>query len=112
MHPNTANMKPSSSALETLVEFIFSCEIDTINLFKVLEFVGKSKIVHKLKGYVEKYKPAVVIHKKKEEKGVSAFLKNLSSKKESEGAKTNEVNQKGKINVLFLYSSICTCKIF
>lgn len=96
IHPNSATMKPSSTTLETLVEFIFSCEIDTMNLFKILEFTTKSKIVHKLKGYVEKYKPAVVIHKKKEEKGVSAFLKNLSSKKEGEAVKNDKANQKGR----------------
>ncbi|KAK6621073.1 hypothetical protein RUM43_011379 [Polyplax serrata] len=81
-HPNTAIDTNQGITLETLAEFLLSTEIDTINFYKVLEFTTKSNIVNKLRGFVDKYRPSVVIHKKSEEKGVAAFLKKMTTKVE------------------------------
>lgn len=81
-HPNTSIDTNQGITLETLAEFLLSTEIDTINFYKVLEFTKKSNIVNKLRGFVDKYRPSVVIHKKSEEKGVAAFLKKMTTKVE------------------------------
>lgn len=81
VHPNAVSNDKTEITLETLAEFIPSTEIDTINFYKILEFITKSNIVNKLRGFVLKYKPSVILHKKEENKGVSAFLKKLSTKK-------------------------------
>lgn len=87
VHPNAAAENKMGVTLENLADFVLSTEIDTINFYKVLEFISKSGIVNKLQGFNEKYKPSVVLRNKNEEKGVSAFLKLLSAKSKIQSLK-------------------------
>ncbi|OXU22266.1 hypothetical protein TSAR_001674 [Trichomalopsis sarcophagae] len=77
--------KPTNTAvtkLYSLEEFEITAEIDTVNMFDLIDFIQKSKLVHKLRGYVEKYEDDLVPKELvKEKKGVTAFLESLQKKK-------------------------------
>ena len=85
-HPDD-KPKNVSTKLYCLEDFEIAAEIDTVNIFEVVKFIQKTKLVHKLKGYVEKYEndPALKEKEKLEEKkGVTAFLESLKKKDDSE----------------------------
>lgn len=56
-------------------------DIDNLNIYDLLKFCSKTKLCHKLLGFTQKFQPSVNISEKKvTEKGVSAFLKEISKK--------------------------------
>ncbi|XP_046624833.1 ATP-dependent DNA helicase DDX11 [Neodiprion virginianus] len=80
------------SRLYTLVEFEVLAEIDTINLFQLMDFVKNSKLIYKLQNYIDKVGSTVTIHETRKKKtGVSGFLKSLQGKDlEAEDNSSNE----------------------
>ncbi|XP_057328796.1 ATP-dependent DNA helicase DDX11 [Microplitis mediator] len=77
------------SAVYSIEKFETFAEIDTVNVFELLQFISSSKLIHKLRGYVEKYsgdlKVRPVVTKKS---GVSAFLNALQGKESAEAEPT------------------------
>ncbi|XP_012254721.2 ATP-dependent DNA helicase DDX11 isoform X2 [Athalia rosae] len=70
-----------SSRLYTLEEFETAAEIDTINLFKLIDFVKNSKLCFKLQKYMDKAGNVVMIHNNKTHKsGLKDFLNTLQGK--------------------------------
>ena len=70
------------------------------NIFELLRFITRTKLVHKLRGYTDKYESGVVINtdtKNEKEMGISAFLNSLESQK-SKSKKTEEVVEVKKEN--------------
>lgn len=66
------------SKIYTTVDFEVQAEIDTINVFELLSFIKNSKLIHKLRGYADKFQGSVQIHKVETKKlGVSEFLNTL-----------------------------------
>ncbi|XP_044729931.1 ATP-dependent DNA helicase DDX11 [Chrysoperla carnea] len=97
--PEQENSK-SESQMYTLQDFVFAADIDSINIFKLLEFCETSKISHKLHGFSEKYQPTVVIHPKVETKtnSVSNFLKKLVKNEVDETVTNNETEKEFIMN--------------
>ncbi|KAL7306364.1 hypothetical protein TKK_0001788 [Trichogramma kaykai] len=90
--------KNADNKLFGLDEFEISAEIDTINIFDLIEFITKSKLAHKLRGYAEKYgNENIVAEPCKEKKGVSEFLKSLQ-KKDSPEIKENTKQHEDEID--------------
>ncbi|KAJ9588736.1 hypothetical protein L9F63_017971 [Diploptera punctata] len=81
--PVESSLKGVDTKLYTLADFVLSCEIDNMNIYKLLEFCQNSKIAHKLHGFAERYHPAVVVNTAKkttqQQTGIRAFLKEISS---------------------------------
>ncbi|XP_043283934.1 ATP-dependent DNA helicase DDX11 isoform X2 [Venturia canescens] len=72
---------PVESKVYEIVDFEVFAEIDTVNVFELLEFVKTSKLAHKLQGYIEKYSDDLKIRPVSVAKcGVSAFLNSLQTK--------------------------------
>lgn len=70
--------------------FEASVEIDTINIFDLINFVKKSKLIHKLRNYWEKYENQPITKElESNKKGISAFLDSLQKKNTSELTNTN-----------------------
>jgi chromosome transmission fidelity protein 1 len=68
----------TTTKVYTIEDFETIAEIDTINVFDLINFVQKSKLIHKLHGYVEKYQNISIVDKNiMKEKGVTAFLKSF-----------------------------------
>ena len=79
--PNDNPSKEAIPKLYTVREFENIAELDTINIFDLLSFMKNSKLVHKLRGYVEKYENGVSINiVSKKPTGVKAFLNTLQQK--------------------------------
>jgi len=90
-HPNDeinkASMEPK---LYKIQEFELLTEIDTVNIFKLLEFIKASKLVHKLQGFVEQYGNNVKINETKIEKsGITEFLSSIKNKNSTFQETTN-----------------------
>jgi chromosome transmission fidelity protein 1 len=89
-HPNdeiNGSMKPK---LYKIQEFELLTEIDTVNIFKLLEFIKASKLVHKLQGFVEQYGNNVKINETKIEKsGITEFLSSIKNKNSTFQETTN-----------------------
>lgn len=82
---------PIASKVYEIVDFEDFAEIDTVNIFELLEFVKSSKLVRKLQGYVEKYSDDLKIRPVSVAKtGVSAFLNSLQTE-DSEPPETQPV---------------------
>ena len=67
--------------------FMSEAEIFNLDLFKLVKYIEKSKIAHKLHGFSEKYSSmadANARNNEEESKGVSGFLKALKSKNSRE----------------------------
>ncbi|EFN75286.1 Probable ATP-dependent RNA helicase DDX11 [Harpegnathos saltator] len=80
-HPNDEVNKTIVPKLYKLEEFELLTEIDTVNIFKLLEFVKASKLVHKLQGFVEQYGNNVKIGEQKVMKsGITEFLNSIKNK--------------------------------
>ena len=72
----------ATSKVYQIADFETIAEIDTVNVFELLEFIKNSKLIHKLQGYVEKYSDDLKIRPMTATKtGVAAFLNVLQSKK-------------------------------
>lgn len=77
-HPNDELDKTVAPRLYKIEEFEVFTEIDTVNIFKLLEFVKASKLVHKLQGFVEQYGSDVKINEQKIKKsGMTEFLNSI-----------------------------------
>lgn len=73
------------SKIYTTVDFEVQAEIDTINVFDLLHFIKNSKLIHKLRGYADKFQGSVQIHKVETKKsGVSEFLNSLKTNAKDE----------------------------
>ncbi|XP_071951363.1 ATP-dependent DNA helicase DDX11-like [Antedon mediterranea] len=83
---------PSNSKLYTINDFLFSTEIDNINMFKIRKYCEKSMISKKLNGYVEKYQPSVKTAEPDVEKtsAMTKFLNQISQKNEKKENNKNE----------------------
>lgn len=80
-HPNDEVDKTIVPKLYKIEEFELLTEIDTVNIFKLLEFVKASKLVHKLQGFVEQYGNSVKIGEQKTTKsGITEFLNSIKNK--------------------------------
>ncbi|XP_043460879.1 ATP-dependent DNA helicase DDX11 isoform X4 [Leptopilina heterotoma] len=83
--PNDSADKGAMSKLYTVRDFEMAAELDTVNIFHLLDFIKNSKLIHKLRGYADKYENGVVINTvSKKEMGVKAFLNKLQDKEDVE----------------------------
>ncbi|XP_014208174.1 ATP-dependent DNA helicase DDX11 [Copidosoma floridanum] len=83
--PDDKVVNVTTTKLYTLEDFETMAEIDTINIFDLIDFIQKSRLIHKLRGYAEKYEDDLVFKKPiQEKKGVSAFLETLQKKNNAE----------------------------
>ncbi|XP_029157504.1 ATP-dependent DNA helicase DDX11 [Nylanderia fulva] len=80
-HPNDQIDKAITPKLYKIEEFELLTEIDTVNIFKLLEFVKTSKLIHKLQGFVEQYGNSIKINEQKIKKsGITEFLNSIKNK--------------------------------
>lgn len=80
-HPNDEIVKTIAPKLYKIEEFELLTEIDTVNIFKLLEFVKTSKLTHKLQGFVEQYGNSIKINEQKIKKsGITEFLNSIKNK--------------------------------
>ncbi|XP_046400687.1 ATP-dependent DNA helicase DDX11 [Ischnura elegans] len=81
---------PSATKLLSLLEFISSAEIDSMNLYNLQEFIAKSKVVRKVQGFSEVYKTKNDgkinndVGKNTPAVGIKAFLKEISNQPQEE----------------------------
>ncbi|XP_004461898.2 ATP-dependent DNA helicase DDX11 isoform X2 [Dasypus novemcinctus] len=54
-NPNTQSLLQTGTELRTINDFLFQCQIDNINLFKVQRYCEKSMVSRKLFGFTERY---------------------------------------------------------
>ncbi|KAK7604095.1 hypothetical protein V9T40_004368 [Parthenolecanium corni] len=80
-NPMDSNRKGIDSKVYTLADFVHAAEIDNFNLFKILNFCKRSKLTHKLQGFVEKVPPVSTTTQNKPESGLKNFLQNISNTK-------------------------------
>lgn len=79
-HPGDEVEKTITPRLYKIGEFEALIEIDTVNVFKLLEFVKASKLIHKLQGFVEQYGNSIKINEQKIKKsGVTEFLNSIKN---------------------------------
>ncbi|CAL1679080.1 unnamed protein product [Lasius platythorax] len=80
-HPKDEIDKTVTPKLYKIEEFELLTEIDTVNIFKLLEFVKTSKLIHKLQGFVEQYGNSIKINEQKIKKsGITEFLNSIKNK--------------------------------
>ncbi|XP_012217109.2 ATP-dependent DNA helicase DDX11 [Linepithema humile] len=80
-HPDDEIDKTRTPKFYKIEEFELHSEIDTINIFKLVEFVKSSKLIHKLQGFVEQYGNSVKINEHKAKKsGITEFLDSIKNK--------------------------------
>ncbi|XP_053400123.1 ATP-dependent DNA helicase DDX11-like isoform X2 [Mercenaria mercenaria] len=85
-HPDKQSVPFAETRLWTINDFLFHSQLDNVNMFKILRYCQRSQISRKLHGFVEKYRPEIVISSEKEKKqetstsSLSSFLKSLSGK--------------------------------
>ena len=105
--PDDNISKEATPKLYKVRDFEAMAELDTVNIFHLLNFMKNSKLVQKLRGYVEKYENGVTINVvPKKETGVKAFLTSLQSKNVEEiDSKENEKNEEEQGNnpLIFVY---------
>lgn len=91
-HPSDEIDKTITPRLYKIEEFEVLTQIDTVNVFKLLEFVKASKLIHKLQGFVEQYGNSIKINEQKIKKsGVTEFLNSI---------KNNDVPSQETVNVV------------
>ncbi|XP_052794616.1 ATP-dependent DNA helicase DDX11-like [Mya arenaria] len=84
--PDQQMLPFAETRLWTINDFLFHCQLDNVNMFKVLRYCKKSLISRKLYGFVEKYNPEIIPAAEKEKKvesstsSLSNFLKTISGK--------------------------------
>ncbi|KYN03917.1 putative ATP-dependent RNA helicase DDX11 [Cyphomyrmex costatus] len=79
-HPNDEIDKTIAPKLYKLEDFEVLTEIDTVNIFKLLEFIKTSKLIHKLQGFVEQYGNNIKINEQKIKKsGITEFLNSIKN---------------------------------
>jgi len=80
-HPNDGLDKTIAPRLYKIEEFEMLTEIDTVNIFKLLEFVKTSKLIHKLQGFIEQYGGSIKINEQKiiKKSGITEFLNSIKS---------------------------------
>ncbi|CAG5096283.1 Similar to ddx11: ATP-dependent DNA helicase DDX11 (Danio rerio), partial [Cotesia congregata] len=82
------------SAIYSIEKFESVAEIDTVNVFELLQFINASKLIHKLRGYVEKYSGDLKVRPvTKKPTGVSAFLNTLQGKETTETETESKENK-------------------
>lgn len=92
-NPDDKQALDKTSKLHTLEEFEILAEIDTINLFKLIDFVKNSKLAYKLQNYMDRTGSLVTIHETKQNKsGVTNFLNSLQGKEVEVEKKPNDDN--------------------
>lgn len=80
-HPTNKTPSSVTTKLYTIEDFEAMADIDTLNIFDLIDFIHKSKLVHKLRGFVEKYEnDPPVTEAIENKKGVTAFLESLQKK--------------------------------
>lgn len=80
-HPDDKISNNPAIKLYGIEDFSAMAELDTINIYDLIDFIQKSKLIHKLRGYVEKYENDPTVKENVEEKkGVTAFLQSLQKK--------------------------------
>ncbi|KAL7982271.1 hypothetical protein Chor_009869 [Crotalus horridus] len=85
-NPNKQSIPEAGVQLKSINDFLFQCQVDNINLFKVQRYCEKSFISKKLLGFVERY--GVFKTRKDDQKltGLQSFLQTLNKRPEKEGA--------------------------
>ncbi|XP_012539548.1 ATP-dependent DNA helicase DDX11 [Monomorium pharaonis] len=79
-YPNDEIDKTVAPRLYKVEEFEVLTEIDTVNIFKLLEFIKTSKLIHKLQGFVEQYGSNINITEQKTKKcGITEFLYSIKN---------------------------------
>lgn len=111
-----SNLQPK---VYTIEKFETEAEIDTINIFELLKFINDSKLIHKLRGYIEKYSGDLKIHlptNTNKTSGLSAFLNTLQGKEQppvliNEEKNTNNVEDEfGNNPLMFIISFLESLK--
>ncbi|XP_043503572.1 ATP-dependent DNA helicase DDX11 [Polistes fuscatus] len=83
-----------TSKLYTIQEFERTTDIDTLNIFDLISFVKKSKLINKLRGFIEQYGNDIKIHENNKNKtGITEFLKSISNVNKEENVASTEVVQ-------------------
>ncbi|XP_037700974.1 ATP-dependent DNA helicase DDX11 isoform X2 [Choloepus didactylus] len=77
-NPNTQSLPQTGTELKTINDFLFQCQIDNINLFKVQRYCEKSMVSRKLFGFTERY-GAVLLPSREQPRlaGFQHFLQSL-----------------------------------
>ncbi|KAG5330062.1 DDX11 helicase, partial [Acromyrmex heyeri] len=114
-HPNDAIDKTIVPKLYKIEDFEVLIEIDTVNIFKLLEFIKTSKLIHKLQGFVEQYGNNIKINEQKTKKsGITEFLNSIknndvSSQETISVADTSSNNEEQTSNPLMAILSFLEC---
>lgn len=95
--PNDSTSKEALSKHYTVRDFEMIAELDSVNIFHLLEFIKNSKLIHKLRGYADKYENGVIINTiSKKETGVKAFLNKLQDKDVVEEIETKLIEKESE----------------
>nr|XP_056702564.1 ATP-dependent DNA helicase DDX11 [Euleptes europaea] len=95
-NPNTQSIPQAGAQLKSINDFLFQCEIDNINLFKVQRYCERSLIGRKLFGFVERHEASGALKSRPEEQkmaGLQNFLQNLNEKQRKEGSPQSPVGE-------------------
>ncbi|XP_063165285.1 ATP-dependent DNA helicase DDX11 [Candoia aspera] len=84
-NPNKQTVPEVGVQLKSINDFLFQCQVDNINLFKVQRYCKKSCISKKLLGFVQRY-GVFKTRKDPELTGLQNFLQTLNKRPEKEGA--------------------------
>ncbi|XP_077196078.1 ATP-dependent DNA helicase DDX11 isoform X2 [Paroedura picta] len=87
-NPNTQTVLQAGSQMKSINDFLFQCEIDNINLFKVQRYCGRSLISRKLFGFVERHEAYGALKIRPGDQkmaGLQNFLQSLNEKPKKEG---------------------------
>ncbi|XP_015179971.1 PREDICTED: probable ATP-dependent RNA helicase DDX11 [Polistes dominula] len=101
-----------TSKLYTIQEFERTTDIDTLNIFDLISFVKKSKLINKLRGFIEQYGNDIKIHENNKTKtGITQFLKSISNVNKEENVESTEVvqNEEETSSPLTLILSFLEC---
>ncbi|KAF7992402.1 hypothetical protein HCN44_001727 [Aphidius gifuensis] len=105
------------SKVFNIEDFEAVAEIDTINIFHLIDFINQSKLIHKLQGFVEKYSDDLKVQNiPKKAEGISAFLNSLQGKDEQlnteiiiEQKKEEEISNNPLILIISFLESLKSC---
>lgn len=81
------------SRLYSINDFVTFAQIDTFNLFKLVNFCSQSKIMQKISGFTEKYVPTIATKPRPVSSGIKAFLQEIS-KNNNTPPETDKVENK------------------
>lgn len=109
-HYTTKSTNKTESKMYTLQDFTSSTEINSINLFKLVEFCELSKLSHKLHNFSEKYQTTVTIHPiKKQQSGLEMFLTKLSKIVPENGEEKEEPEEFITTNPMVIVIAFIEC---